>query len=127
MFVHGKELTPMAGSATLNCAQSMCGRQEKGAQNVFQRARLDPDAKKRFALRGSSMSPPKSPLDDLRIKRGAEQKPQPRLWLVVAGVVVLALMGAALWWHSRSGAVAVQTAAARSGACEGGERIVLNA
>jgi len=73
------------------------------------------------------MSPPKSPLDDLRIERGAEQKPQPRMWLVVAGVVVLALIGAALWWHSRSGAVEVQTAAARGGASKGGERIVLNA
>lgn len=49
------------------------------------------------------------------------------MWLVVAGVVVLALLGAALWWHSRSGAVEVQTAAARGGASEGGERIVLNA
>jgi RND family efflux transporter MFP subunit len=66
-------------------------------------------------------------LDDLRIERGAGQKPQPRLWLVVAGVVVLTLIGAALWWHSRSGAVVVQTAATRSGASEGGERIVLNA
>ena len=73
------------------------------------------------------MSPPKSPLDDLRIERGAEQKPQARMWLVVAGVVVLALIGAAAWWHSRSGAVLVQTAAARGGASEGGERIVLNA
>ena len=73
------------------------------------------------------MSPPKSPLDDLRIERGAGQKPQPRLWLIVVGVVILALIGAALWWHSRSGAVVVQTAAARGGASEGGERIVLNA
>jgi len=73
------------------------------------------------------MSPPKSPLDDLRIERGAGQKPQSRLWLVVAAVVVLALIGAALWWHSRSGAVEVQTAAARGDTSEGGERIVLNA
>ena len=73
------------------------------------------------------MSPSKSPLDDLRIERGAEQKPQPRMWLAVAGVVVLVLIGAALWWHSRSGVVVVQTAAARGGASESGERIVLNA
>jgi HlyD family secretion protein len=74
------------------------------------------------------MSPPKSPLDDLRIERGAGQKSQPRLWLVVAVVVFLALIGAALWWHSRSGAVVVQTAAARgSEASAGGERVVLNA
>ncbi|MGA2853053.1 MAG: efflux RND transporter periplasmic adaptor subunit [Verrucomicrobiota bacterium] len=73
------------------------------------------------------MNQPKSSLDDLRIERGAEQKSQPRLWLAVAGFVVLALIGAALWWHLRSGAVAVQTAAARGGASEGGERIVLNA
>ena len=72
------------------------------------------------------MSPPKSPLDDLRIERGAEQQPQPRMWLVVAVVVVLALIVAALWWHSRSGAVEVQTAVARDSG-GGGDRTVLNA
>src|ERR1035438_73857 len=98
----------------------------KKSAEFFRRAQLDPDTKKRFALRGSSMSPPKSPLDDLRIERGAEQKPQPRTWLVAAGVAVLVLIGAVLWWHARSGAVEVQTAAARGGASEGRERIVLN-
>ncbi len=75
------------------------------------------------------MNPPKSSLDELRIERGAGQKPQPRMWPVVAMVVVLALTGAALWWRSRSGAVEVQTAAALGGASasDGGERIVLNA
>ena len=72
------------------------------------------------------MSPPKSPLDDLRIERGAGQKPQSRLWLVVAAVVVLALIGAALWWHSKAGAIEVQTALARDSS-SGGDRTVLNA
>ncbi len=72
------------------------------------------------------MSPPKSSLDDLRIERGAGQKSQPRWWPVAAGVVVLILIGAAVWWHSRSGAVEVQTALARD-AGSGGERTVLNA
>ena len=73
------------------------------------------------------MSPPKSPLDALRIERGAGPKPRPRMRLVAVVVVVLALLGTALWWHSPSGAVVVQTAAARGETGEGGERIVLNA
>ena len=73
------------------------------------------------------MNQPKSSLDDLRIERGAEQKPQPRLWLAAAGVVVLALIGAALWWHSRSSAVEVQTAVARETGGNSNDRTVLNA
>ena len=72
------------------------------------------------------MSPPKSPLDDLRIERGAGQKPQPRMWPVAAGVVVLILIGAAFWWHSRAGAVEVQTALTRAVGGTG-DRTVLNA
>jgi RND family efflux transporter MFP subunit len=94
---------------------------------IYCRAQLDPCAKKRFAWRGSFMSPPKSPLDALRIERGAGPKPRPRMWLVAVAVAVLALFAAALWWHSRSGAIEVQTAAASGDAGNGGERIVLNA
>jgi RND family efflux transporter MFP subunit len=73
------------------------------------------------------MSPLKSPLDALRIDRGTGPKTRPRTWLMAVVVVVLAFLGAALWWHSRSGAVTVQTAAARGETGEGSERIVLNA
>jgi len=72
------------------------------------------------------MSSPKPTLDGLRIERGAEREPQSKLWLVIAVVVVLLTMGAALWWHSRSGAVEVQTALARDSS-SGGDRTVLNA
>ena len=72
------------------------------------------------------MSSSKPTLDGLRIERGAEREPQSKSWLVVAAVVVLLALGAALWWHSRAGAVEVQTAMARDSG-GGGERTVLNA
>jgi len=72
------------------------------------------------------MSSPKPTLDGLRIERGAEREPQSKLWLVTAVVVILLAMGAALWWHSRSGAIEVQTALARDSS-SGGDRTVLNA
>jgi RND family efflux transporter MFP subunit len=71
------------------------------------------------------MSSSKPTLDGLRIERGAEREPQSKSWLVVAAVVVLLALGAAIWWHSRAGAVEVQTAMARDSG--GGERTVLNA
>ena len=72
------------------------------------------------------MSSSKPTLDGLRIERGAEREPQSKSWLVVAAVVVLLALGAAIWWHSRAGAVEVQTAMARDSG-GGGERTVLNA
>ena len=72
------------------------------------------------------MSSTKPTLDGLRIERGAEREPQSKLWLVTAVVVILLAMGAALWWHSRSGAIEVQTALARDSS-SGGDRTVLNA
>ncbi len=72
------------------------------------------------------MSSDKPPLDALRIERRQEQPPSARPWLAGAAVVLLLLAGAAVWRHSRSGAVEVQTAAARE-AGGGGDRTVLNA
>jgi RND family efflux transporter MFP subunit len=71
------------------------------------------------------MSSPKPPLDGLRIGRGEERQPQSRLRLVAAAAVVLVALGAAIWWHSRAGAIEVRTAVARDAG--GGDRTVLNA
>jgi len=74
------------------------------------------------------MSLAKPPLDGLRIQRGAEQKPQPKMWLPAAVVVAALLLVAAFWWHSGSNAEAVSIAVARDAMSGGGgERIVLNA
>ena len=73
------------------------------------------------------MSSPKPTLDGLRIERGAEREPQSKSRLVVAVVVVLLALGAAIWWHSRAGAVEVHTALARDSSSGGGDRTVLNA
>jgi RND family efflux transporter MFP subunit len=73
------------------------------------------------------MSSPKPTLDGLRIERGAEREPQSKSWLVVAVIVVLLALVAAVWWHSRAGAVEVRTAVARDSGSGGGDRTVLNA
>jgi HlyD family secretion protein len=74
------------------------------------------------------MSSDKAPLDDLRIERSAEPKPQSKMWLAVAGVVFLLLAGAAVWWRSGSDAMAVRTAVARDATPAGnGNQTVLNA
>ena len=73
------------------------------------------------------MSSPKPTLDGLRIERGAEREPQSKSWLVVAVIVVLLALVAAIWWHSRAGAVEVRTAVARDSGSGGGDRTVLNA
>jgi RND family efflux transporter MFP subunit len=72
------------------------------------------------------MSSTKPTLDGLRIERGAEQEPQSKSWLIIAVVMVLLALGAVLWWHSKAGAIEVQTALARDSS-SGGERTVLNA
>lgn len=74
------------------------------------------------------MSSAKPPLDGLRIERSPELKPQPKMWLVVAGAALLLFAGAAFWWHSRSDAVEVRIVVARDVASGGkGEQTVLNA
>ena len=74
------------------------------------------------------MDSPKSPLDDLRIERRRERPARFSPWLIAGPVVVALLAVAAIWWHSRAGAVEVQTAVARDVNAGGGEkRTVLNA
>jgi RND family efflux transporter MFP subunit len=74
------------------------------------------------------MSSPKSPLDELRIERRPERPTRFNPWLVAGPIVILLLAGAAIWWHSRAGAVEVQTAVARNVNAGGGDqRTVLNA
>jgi RND family efflux transporter MFP subunit len=74
------------------------------------------------------MSLSKPPLDGLRIERGAEQKPQSKMWLAAALAAAALLSGAVFWWHSGSNAAVVSTALARDATSGGsGERVVLNA
>ncbi len=73
------------------------------------------------------MSSAKPPLDDLRIERRAEQKPQSKTGLVVAATAVLVVTGAVFWWYSGSDAVEVRTVVARDATGGNGERTVLNA
>ncbi len=74
------------------------------------------------------MSSAKPPLDDLRIERGAEQKPHSKTGLAVAAAAILLAAGVGLWWHSGSDAVEVRVAVARDALSGGGgERTVLNA
>jgi HlyD family secretion protein len=90
--------------------------------------RLDPYEKNRFDVGGQFMSSPKSPLDELRIERRPERPSQLQPWLAVVVVVVaLLLLGAAVWWHSRAGAVEVQTALAHGVGGSSGDHTVLNA
>ena len=73
------------------------------------------------------MSSPKSPLDELRIERRPERPSRVHPWPVGLVAAVLLLSGATIWWHSRAGAVEVQTAVARDASGGSGERTVLNA
>jgi RND family efflux transporter MFP subunit len=74
------------------------------------------------------MSQAKPPLDGLRIKRGTEQKPQPKIWLRAALSTAAVLVVAVFWWHSGSNVAIVSTVVARDATSgSGGDRIVLNA
>ena len=88
---------------------------------------LTPAARSDLLLLATFMSSDKPPLDALRIERRQEQPSSAWPWLAVAVVVLLLLAGAAVWWHSRSSAVEVQTAVAREAGGNGGDRTVLNA
>ncbi len=90
--------------------------------------RLDPPGKNRFDVGRHFMSSPKSPLDELRIERRPERTARFSPWLIAGPVVVLLLVGAVIWWHSRAGAVEVQMAVARDANSGGADkRTVLNA
>jgi len=94
---------------------------------IFTDRGLTAAAKNGLLFMDTFMSSSKPPLDGLRIERGAEQKPQSQTWLVVVGIAILLLAGAALWWHSASDAVEVHTAVARDIMSGGGDHTVLNA
>ncbi len=73
------------------------------------------------------MSLPKPTLDDLRIERNAEPESSSRLWLVIVGVLVVALGAGIVLWRKRSGGVPVRTVLVREATGNGIERTVLNA
>ena len=73
------------------------------------------------------MSSPKPTLDDLRIERNAQPESSSRLWPVIIGILVLALVAGILFWLKRSNAVPVRTVLVREAAGNGIERTVLNA
>jgi RND family efflux transporter MFP subunit len=95
-------------------------------RGVFHGRGLTLTAKSGLLYGDPFMSSDKPPLDALRIERRPEQPSSARPWLAAAVIGLLLLAGAALWWHSRSGAVEVQTALARDGGGSG-DRTVLNA
>ena len=73
------------------------------------------------------MSSPKPTLDDLRIERNQEPESTSRFWPAAIGLLLLALVVAAVWWLKRPGAILVHTVLAREAAGNGIERTVLNA
>jgi HlyD family secretion protein len=75
------------------------------------------------------MSSPKPSLDDLRIHRRPEKPSRGNPWPWVVPILILLLLLAAFWGHSRAAAVTVQTAIARDSMASGGgdDHTVLNA
>ncbi|HUA36938.1 MAG TPA: efflux RND transporter periplasmic adaptor subunit [Candidatus Sulfopaludibacter sp.] len=74
------------------------------------------------------MSSPQSPLDQLRIERRPDQPSRFNPWVAGGAAGFLLVLGALLWWHSRSDAIEVQTVVARdANAGAGDQRTVLNA
>jgi HlyD family secretion protein len=110
-------------------ASALCADFEPQARCCNQQRGLTGTSKNGLIYAKSFMDSPKPPLDALRIERRPEPLSQRRLWLAGAAAGgLLLLAGAAVWWHSRSGAIEVQTAMAREvGGGSGGDRTVLNA
>ena len=73
------------------------------------------------------MSLAKSSLDELRIHRPAGPHSRPNPWPIVIGIVVVLVIVALVFWRSGTGALEVQTAAARAVSASGSGRTVLNA
>lgn len=73
------------------------------------------------------MSAPPPSLNDLRIERGSRPETPRSLLPKVLAACVLVVVGAAIWWTTRPGAVEVRTAVAREAAGDAAERTVLNA
>ena len=66
-------------------------------------------------------------LDDLRIERSPEPESTSHFWPVAIGILVLALVLAAVWWLKRPVAIPVHTVLVREATGNGIERTVLNA
>src|SRR5436305_8086974 len=73
------------------------------------------------------MNPPKPSLDDLKIERRPESRSGAPWRLIGAAILILLLIIGFFWWHSRAGAIEVQTAIAHEISSSSGERTVLNA
>jgi HlyD family secretion protein len=69
----------------------------------------------------------KPSLDDLRIVRSDAPQSSSRIWAGAISVLILLLLGVALWHLSKSSALAVHTVLAREAVEGGGARTVLNA
>jgi RND family efflux transporter MFP subunit len=72
------------------------------------------------------MSPDKQTLEELRIDRGSAPRSRPKKWLVVTGLVALAVVAGLVWWLNRPKAAVVRTMLVQE-TTSGGQRTLLNA
>lgn len=73
------------------------------------------------------MNHDKRTLDELRIDRAAAPRGKPRLGVIVAGLAVLGIAAAAVWWFSRPKPAVVRTVIVQAAASGGGGATLLNA
>jgi RND family efflux transporter MFP subunit len=74
-----------------------------------------------------TMSSSKPTLDDLRIERKPQRESRSRIWPFVAGILILLLIGIAVWRFASSKAVPVRIVLAKEVSGAATERTVLNA
>ena len=72
------------------------------------------------------MSPDKQTLEELRIDRRSAPRSRPKKWLVVTGLVALAVVAGLVWWLNRPKAAVVRTMLVQE-TTSGGQRTLLNA
>jgi HlyD family secretion protein len=73
------------------------------------------------------VSQTKPSLDDLRIERRAAPQAGPQGWLWLVALLIVAGVGASIWWRKSAAAIEVHTVIAREASAGGAERTVLNA